>query len=60
MIAEAARHAGMKTEDISEFENTDDAIAHLQNALTEKDVVLVKGSHGIHMERIVASLEIPS
>ena len=29
-------------------------------ALTDHDVVLVKGSHGIRMDRIVTALEIPS
>jgi UDP-N-acetylmuramoyl-tripeptide--D-alanyl-D-alanine ligase len=60
MIASAARNAGMKSVRIIEFENTDEAISHLQKSLMEKDVVLVKGSHGIHMDRIVAALEVPS
>jgi UDP-N-acetylmuramoyl-tripeptide--D-alanyl-D-alanine ligase len=60
MIASAARNAGMKPVRIIEFENTDEAISHLQKSLMEKDVVLVKGSHGIHMDRIVAALEVPS
>jgi len=59
-IAAAARRAGMKSTNISEFENTDEAITHLRRSLTEKDVVLVKGSHGIRMDRIVAALEMPS
>ena len=60
MIAGAARQAGMNRENIKELENTEEAITHLRDALTERDVVLVKGSHGIHMERIVAALELPS
>ena len=60
MIAEAARWAGMRSGKIIEFENTDEVISHLQKSLTEKDVVLVKGSHGIRMDRIVSALEIPS
>ena len=59
-IANAARWAGMKSGRIIELENTDEAISHLQKSLTEKDVVLVKGSHGIHMDRIVTALEVPS
>jgi UDP-N-acetylmuramoyl-tripeptide--D-alanyl-D-alanine ligase len=59
MIASAARMAGMQPGKIIEFDNTDEAIAHLRNSLKEKDVVLVKGSHGIHMERIVTALEVP-
>jgi UDP-N-acetylmuramoyl-tripeptide--D-alanyl-D-alanine ligase len=58
MIARAARWAGMQPGKIIEFENTDEAISHLQKSLTEKDVVLVKGSHGIRMDRIVTALEI--
>jgi UDP-N-acetylmuramoyl-tripeptide--D-alanyl-D-alanine ligase len=60
LIAEAARRAGMSSGKISEFENTETAITHLRKSLTEKDVVLVKGSHGIRMDRIVTALEIPS
>jgi UDP-N-acetylmuramoyl-tripeptide--D-alanyl-D-alanine ligase len=60
LIATAARWAGMQSGKIIEFENTDEAITYLQKSLTEKDVVLVKGSHGIRMDRIVAALEIPS
>jgi UDP-N-acetylmuramoyl-tripeptide--D-alanyl-D-alanine ligase len=60
MIASAARRAGMQSGKIIEFENTDEAISHLQKSLMEKDVVLVKGSHGIRMDRIVTALEVPS
>jgi UDP-N-acetylmuramoyl-tripeptide--D-alanyl-D-alanine ligase len=60
LIATAAHWAGMQSGKITEFENTDEAIAYLQKSLTDKDVVLVKGSHGIRMDRIVAALEIPS
>ena len=60
MIAAAARRAGLRSGSVAEFESTDDAILHLAKMLTEKDVALVKGSHGIRMDRIVAALEIPS
>jgi UDP-N-acetylmuramoyl-tripeptide--D-alanyl-D-alanine ligase len=60
MIAGAARRAGMDMENIKELENTEEAIDHLRGSLTDQDVVLVKGSHGIHMERIVTALELPS
>ncbi len=59
-IASAARWAGMRPGKIKEFENTDEAITYLQKSLTERDVVLVKGSHGIRMDRIVTALEVPS
>jgi UDP-N-acetylmuramoyl-tripeptide--D-alanyl-D-alanine ligase len=60
LIANSARRAGMQFGKIVEFENTDKAIVYLQESLTGKDVVLVKGSHGIRMDRIVAALETPS
>lgn len=60
MIASSARYAGMRSEKIVEFENTDEAIVYLQNNLSEKDVVLIKGSHGIRMDRIVSALEMRS
>jgi UDP-N-acetylmuramoyl-tripeptide--D-alanyl-D-alanine ligase len=60
MIASAARRAGMRSAKIAEFEQTDQAVDYLRQSLTEKDVVLVKGSHGIRMDRIVAALEIAS
>ncbi len=59
MIAAAARLSGLDARNITEFENSDEAIAHLRNYLTGSDVVLVKGSHGVHMERVAAALEVP-
>jgi UDP-N-acetylmuramoyl-tripeptide--D-alanyl-D-alanine ligase len=59
LIATAARRAGLRSRKISEFENHDEAIAHLRKSLTKEDVVLVKGSHSIRMDRIVAALEVP-
>jgi UDP-N-acetylmuramoyl-tripeptide--D-alanyl-D-alanine ligase len=58
IIAASARRAGLKTNLIHEFENMDAAIEHLRKSLNEKDVVLVKGSHGIRMDRIVTALEV--
>lgn len=59
MIATAARRAGLRSQRIAEFENQDEAITHLRRFLTKEDVVLVKGSHGIRMDRIVDALEVP-
>jgi UDP-N-acetylmuramoyl-tripeptide--D-alanyl-D-alanine ligase len=59
MIATAARQAGLGSQRILEFENQDEAITHLRRFLTKEDVVLVKGSHGIRMDRIVDALEVP-
>ncbi len=59
IIASAARRAGLGSRKIAEFENHAEAIAHLRKSLTKEDVVLIKGSHGLRMERIVAALEVP-
>jgi UDP-N-acetylmuramoyl-tripeptide--D-alanyl-D-alanine ligase len=60
VIAAAARRTGMRSDRVTEFENADEAIAHLRKSLTGKDVVLVKGSHGVRMDLIAAALEVPS
>ncbi len=57
IIATAARRAGLADKNITEFENHETAVAHLRKFLTREDVVLVKGSHGIRMDRIVTALE---
>ena len=59
IIAAAARRAGLDSNKITEFENHDEATAHLRRNLTKEDVVLIKGSHIIRMDRIVAALEVP-
>ncbi len=57
MIAESARSAGMRSEQISEFLELPPAIQYLQEHLRENDVVLVKGSRGMQMDHIVTALE---
>lgn len=56
-IAETARVAGLQANMVSEFENTETALAYLKDALKAGDVVLVKGSRGVHMDKIVPDLE---
>jgi UDP-N-acetylmuramoyl-tripeptide--D-alanyl-D-alanine ligase len=58
IIAQAARRAGMKEDHIFEFDSAADIIAFLKGFLTSRDVVLIKGSHGIQMDRIVSALEV--
>jgi UDP-N-acetylmuramoyl-tripeptide--D-alanyl-D-alanine ligase len=57
MIAAAACRAGLSAEVITELENTHQAIDLLKRELQAGDVVLIKGSRGMHMEQIVAALE---
>jgi UDP-N-acetylmuramoyl-tripeptide--D-alanyl-D-alanine ligase len=57
LIAEAASQAGLRQEDITVLTDSDEAIEYLQGRLQADDVVLIKGSHGMQMDRIVAALE---
>ncbi len=57
LIASAARQAGLNPGRIIEFEDSEQAAEFLAKHLTAKDVVLVKGSHGMYMDRIVTALE---
>ncbi len=60
MIAESARRAGMKSSTILEFEELDPIVDWLNKNLTTNDAVLIKGSHGLRMDRITAMLEVSS
>jgi UDP-N-acetylmuramoyl-tripeptide--D-alanyl-D-alanine ligase len=60
MIVQAARRAGMPASKITWIADVLDAVDILRNELKEGDVALIKGSHGLRMERIVAELELVS
>ncbi len=55
-IAEAALAAGMSEKNILQYEESGAAGKELQNLLKAGDIVLVKGSQGMRMERIVAEV----
>jgi UDP-N-acetylmuramoyl-tripeptide--D-alanyl-D-alanine ligase len=57
LIAAAARRTGLRSDRISEFDDADAAIAYLRESLTDQDVVLVKGSRKVRMERVASALE---
>jgi UDP-N-acetylmuramoyl-tripeptide--D-alanyl-D-alanine ligase len=57
IYAEAARRAGMKKSSIVEFDEFDVLLDWLKTNLTKDDVVLIKGSHSLRMDRITSSLE---
>ena len=57
MIAEAARRAGMKKSAILEFDEFEPLMEWLKANLTKEDTVLIKGSHGLRMDRITSLLE---
>ena len=57
IIADAARRAGMKKTSVIEFSEFDLLVEWLKANLTRNDAVLIKGSHGLRMDRITALLE---
>ena len=59
-IAESARKAGMKKTAVFEYEDASGIIDWLHKNLAANDAVLIKGSHGLRMDRIVAALEASS
>ncbi|MCB9135226.1 MAG: UDP-N-acetylmuramoyl-tripeptide--D-alanyl-D-alanine ligase [Anaerolineales bacterium] len=56
-IADAARSAWLPNSAILEMADTDEAIAYLNRYLTANDVVLIKGSQDLYLDRITAALE---
>jgi UDP-N-acetylmuramoyl-tripeptide--D-alanyl-D-alanine ligase len=58
MIAASARKAGMNSENIFEFEEIEYVTDWLRTNLTDRDAVLLKGSHGLRMDRITSALEV--
>ncbi len=57
ITVKAAQQAGMKSARVMWVADVDAAIEILKPMLKDGDVVLVKGSHGLRMDRIVSQLE---
>ncbi len=57
IIAKTARKAGMPAKSVFEFDEKETLVEWLNENLTPKDSVLLKGSRGLHMDRITAALE---
>jgi UDP-N-acetylmuramoyl-tripeptide--D-alanyl-D-alanine ligase len=60
MIAEAARRGNGKKKTILQFDEFEPLVEWLKANLTPKDIVLIKGSHGLRMDRITSLLEVRS
>ena len=52
-IAEGAQDALMSEENIFQFENAIEAGKNLKNIMKENDIILIKGSQSIRMEKVV-------
>ncbi len=57
IIAETAKAAGLDAKVIAQFDDSQQALTYLKNLLAKGDVVLVKGSRAVQMEKIVPELE---
>jgi UDP-N-acetylmuramoyl-tripeptide--D-alanyl-D-alanine ligase len=57
MIAQAALDEGLPASRISSFDEAEQVTKYLLPELKQGDVVLVKGSNMMHMDRIVSALE---
>lgn len=56
VIAQAAEEAGMAADRIVAVDDAEAAVSALQDLIEAKDFILVKGSRGVHMDRIVTVL----
>ena len=57
MIVQAAQKAGMPAQQITWIKDVPEALEILRAELKEGDIALIKGSHGLQMDRIVSDLE---
>jgi UDP-N-acetylmuramoyl-tripeptide--D-alanyl-D-alanine ligase len=60
LIAAAARQAGMPASAITALDDVSNVAELLKGLLQADDVVLIKGSHSLRMDRIVSALEAES
>jgi UDP-N-acetylmuramoyl-tripeptide--D-alanyl-D-alanine ligase len=56
IVAEGAQRAGLPAEHIHSVDNTEEASSLLSHKLTVGDIIFIKGSQGMRMERIVKAL----
>ncbi len=58
IIAEVAKKSGLSSEKIISFDLCEEVISYIYNRLNENDIVLVKGSRGMHLDEVVSALEV--
>ncbi|MCK4592099.1 UDP-N-acetylmuramoyl-tripeptide--D-alanyl-D-alanine ligase [Candidatus Parcubacteria bacterium] len=56
VISRQAQENGMKKENIFHFKNIDELIEPLKNIIQNEDIILVKGSRAMRMERVVKEI----
>ncbi len=55
-LAESAKHNGFPEANIYEFNNSDEAKGKVKDLIQSQDLILVKGSQSMRMEKIVAEI----
>ncbi|MBI2888982.1 MAG: UDP-N-acetylmuramoyl-tripeptide--D-alanyl-D-alanine ligase [Candidatus Liptonbacteria bacterium] len=58
LIADAALHAGVPRDRIMSFDTAEDAANPVHNLIQKGDLVLVKGSHAMHLEEVVGEIKV--
>jgi len=58
LIADEAREAGLPADAVVELDDSEQALAFLRLNIRRGDVVLLKGSRGVKLDRIVPALEV--
>ena len=56
-IAEAAKSAGMRSAHIFSFDTADDAKKPVQDLMQKGDLVLIKGSHSMELDKVVEEVK---
>jgi len=56
-IAEGARKAGMNKRNIQSFDLAEEARVPVQELIRKGDLILIKGSRGMHLERVVEEIK---
>lgn len=56
LIAQGALESGMDEQNIAYFKNQEEAVVFIKNITKEDDLILVKGSQGARMEKIVKEI----
>ncbi len=57
-IGEEAVRAGLAESEITTLSDIDEAVEHLRREIGTGDIVLIKGSRGLRMDKIVSDLEV--
>ncbi|MEK7150250.1 MAG: UDP-N-acetylmuramoyl-tripeptide--D-alanyl-D-alanine ligase [Patescibacteria group bacterium] len=55
-IAEGALQSGMREKDVLQFDTSKEAGDYLESLISERDVILVKGSQSMRMEKVVEEI----